>query len=101
VSSGQPSVANGHSAEENQVSSTSSLRVSSFEPHSTQAIGFRLLDRQVAVGALPDRQLVTPPQLARDTPVGRLLERLDREAVLRLGMEENALFAQRRERRLL
>ena len=39
VSSGQPRIANGQSADENQVSSTSSLRVSSVEPHSAQALG--------------------------------------------------------------
>ena len=37
--SGQPSVANGQSAEENQVSSTSVSRTSSPEPHSAQASG--------------------------------------------------------------
>src|SRR5947208_15669114 len=39
VSSGQPSVANGHNADENQVSSTSSSWPSSVDPHSTQASG--------------------------------------------------------------
>ena len=39
VSSGQPRIANGQSADENQVSSTSSLRVSSVEPHSAHASG--------------------------------------------------------------
>ena len=58
-------------------------------------------DREVAVGALPDRQAVAPPDLARDVPVGRLLERRDREAVLRLGMELDAARAQSLQRRLL
>ncbi len=39
MSSGQPRIANGHRAEENQVSSTSVLRVSSLEPHVAQASG--------------------------------------------------------------
>ena len=39
-----------------------------------------LLDGDVPVGALPQRQLVAPPDLARDVPVGRVLERRDREA---------------------
>ena len=63
--------------------------------------GCALFDRQVAVGALPDRQLVAPPELARDAPVGGVLERLDREAVLGLGVEADALLAQRLQRRLL
>ena len=39
MSSGQPSVANGQSADENHVSSTSVERVSSVEPHSAHASG--------------------------------------------------------------
>ncbi len=39
MSSGQPSVANGHSADENHVSSTSGSRTSSREPHSAHASG--------------------------------------------------------------
>ena len=39
MSAGQPSVANGQSAEENQVSSTSGSRVSSPEPHEGQCTG--------------------------------------------------------------
>ena len=39
VSSGQPRVANGQSADENHVSRTSSSRRSSIEPHSAQAPG--------------------------------------------------------------
>src|SRR6478752_10658274 len=55
----------------------------------------------MTVGAFPDRNLVSPPDLARDVPVGRLLERADREAVLRLGMETHAARAQSLERGLL
>ena len=39
MSSGQPSVANGQSADENHVSSTSVSWISSVEPHSAQASG--------------------------------------------------------------
>ena len=39
VSSGQPRMAKGQSADENHVSSTSSLRVSSDDPHSAQRSG--------------------------------------------------------------
>ena len=44
----------------------------------------------VAVGAGPDRDLVAPPELARDAPVGCVLERVDREAVLALGVVADA-----------
>ena len=36
------------------------------------------------------RELVTPPELPRDVPVRRVLERVDREAVLRLGVVAHA-----------
>ena len=49
----------------------------------------------LAVGRVPDRELVPPPQLARQAPVGRLLQRLDREAVLRLGVVPHAALLQR------
>src|SRR4029079_11393945 len=55
--------------------------------------------RQMAVGTAPDRDLVPPPELARDAPVRRLLEGLDREAVLALRVEANAALAQRLEGR--
>ena len=60
------------------------LRVSSVEPHSAHASRLGLRDGLVPVRALPDRDLVPPPDLARDVPVGRVLERVDREPVLRL-----------------
>ena len=52
------------------------------------------------VRARPDRDLVAPPELARDAPVRRLLERLDREPVLALRVVADAPLAQRRDRRL-
>src|SRR5439155_4430509 len=64
-------------------------------------LGDRLLDGGMTVRALPHRQLVTPPDLSRDVPVGCVLERLDGEAVLRLRVVANAAAAQRLERRLL
>ena len=62
--------------------------VSSPEPHSAHASGSVSAHVHVAVRALPHGQLVAPPDLPGDVPVGRLLERRDREAVLRLRMED-------------
>ena len=81
VSSGQPSVANGQSADENHVSSTSGSRASSREPHSAHASGSRLRARHVPVRAVPDRQLVAPPELARDVPRADRLQPVERDAV--------------------
>ncbi len=83
------------------MSSTSSSRRSSSAPHSAHASGSVSSTVSVAVRAVPDRELVAPPELARDAPVGRVLERVDREPVLRLGVEAHAPLAQRGERRLL
>src|SRR5262249_60473534 len=49
----------------------------------------------VAVRAGPDGDLVPPPEWARHTPVGCLLERLDRKAVLALGVEADPPRTQR------
>ena len=99
--SGQPSVAKGHSADENHVSSTSGSRV---ERDARAGALLRLLLRRgadhLAVRGRPDRQLVAPPELARQAPVGGLLQRGDREPVLRLGVEAHAPLAQRLDRRL-
>ena len=68
------------------------------------ALGARVRRRpgagDVAVRAVPERLLVPPPELARDVPVRDLLERADRELVLRLGVVADAPLLQRRERRL-
>ena len=56
-------------------------------------------DGDVAVGAVPDGQLVPPPELPRDVPVGRVGERVDREAVLRLGVVAHAARLQSLDRR--
>src|SRR5262249_26440249 len=53
----------------------------------------------MAVGTRPDRDLVAPPELPRDAPGGRLLERLDRETVLALGMKDDLPRAERLDRR--
>ena len=53
----------------------------------------------MTVGARPDRDLVSPPELARHAPVRRLLERLDRESVLALGVVADAPHLQRLDRR--
>ena len=63
--------------------------------------GLRLLDGEVPVGALPDRELVAPPDLSRDVPVGRAFERVDRVAMLRGRVVAHATLPQRGERRLL
>ena len=52
----------------------------------------------MAVVARPDRDLVPPPELAGDAPVGRLLERLDREPVLALRVEPDTSLTQRLDR---
>ena len=71
--SGQPSVANGHSADENQVSRTSSsCGGRGARPYSARA-GSSTGDRHVAVGAVPDRDAVPPPELAADAPVADVL----------------------------
>ena len=62
-------------------------------------LGRRPRARPVPVRARPDRDLVAPPELARDAPVGRLLERLDREPVLALRVVADAPLAQRLDRR--
>ena len=64
VSSGQPRVANGHSADENQVSSTSGSRSSSLPPQVGQRVGRRLLHDRVAAAQYQTGQLVAPPELA-------------------------------------
>ena len=74
VSSGQPSVENGQSAEENQVSSTSSSRVSVTSRAvlgaraAASAACFALLDEDIAVFGIPGRNVMAPPELARDAP---------------------------------
>ena len=79
------------SHDENQVSRTSGSRSSVPLPHVAQAAGSalaRLRDGHVAVRAVPGRDLVAPPELARDAPVAdvphplvvRLLPELGREA---------------------
>ena len=75
VSSGQPSVEWHHSAELNQVSSTSSSRVNdcgsrpSFARACSRARRFVARDVDVARVVVPRRDLVAPPELARDAPV--------------------------------
>ena len=62
------------------------------------SIRLGLGDGDMAVGAVPDRQLVPPPELARDVPVGRVLERVDGEAVLRPGVVADPMRAKRLDR---
>src|SRR4051794_29603502 len=71
VSSGQPSVANGHSADENQVSSTSGSRSSSLPPQDGQLVG-----SCSSTMVSPHEQYQTgswwPHQSWRDTHHGRI-----------------------------
>src|SRR5207249_5697650 len=53
------------------------------------------------VRAVPHRNLVAPPELPRDAPVGRILERVDRETVLALRVVAHLAGAERLERTLL
>ena len=70
---GQPSVENGTRAEEYQVSSTSGSRVSGPGVAGLRGafarLGLAARDEQLAVRAVPGRDLVAPPELARDAPV--------------------------------
>ena len=62
------------------------------------AVGRRPGDRDVTVGAAPDRQLMTPPELPREAPVGRVLERVGREAMLARRVEARPPLLQRVDR---
>ena len=64
-------------------------------------LGLGLGDDLVAVRAVPDRKLVTPPELARDVPVRCVLERVGREAVLRLRVVDDLALLEGGERGLL
>ena len=70
-SSGQPRVENGHSADENQVSSTSS---SCRQPSPVGGCVVRADADGLAVRPVPDRDPVPPPQLARDAPVVHVVD---------------------------
>ncbi len=125
-SSGQPSVENGHSAEENQVSSTSSSRVSRFRPACSfpasasasslrrvrscativrcragglQRLFLGLGDEDVAVRAVPGRDLVAPPELARNAPGLDVLHPLEIGLLPVLRNEAWSALAHRRDRR--
>ena len=89
VSSGQPSVENGHRPELNQVSSTSLSCVSFAPPHLGHFVrrtcgarmAFDNFDARIergnhffAVGAMPDGNAMAPPELARDAPVANIFE---------------------------
>jgi hypothetical protein len=72
VSSGQPRVLKGHSAELNQVSSTSSSWRSgkSAPGRACRAPpARRAADVDIALGVVPGRDAVAPPELAADAPV--------------------------------
>src|SRR5215217_3600659 len=67
VLSGQPSVENGHSPDENQVSRTSGSCSIFLLPQDAQASG------SATAFAVPDRNPVTPPQLATNAPIADVL----------------------------
>ena len=71
----------------------------SVRPHSAHASGVGLGDGDMAVWAVPDGQLVPPPELPRDVPVGRVLERVDGEAVLRRRVVADTLRLKSLDRR--
>ena len=81
VSSGQPSVANGHSWLENQVSSTSGSRS---QPSPS---GGSTPDVDLVLAAVVDGDLVPPPELAGDAPRPDVLQPLDVAAALALGVD--------------
>ena len=92
MSSGQPRVENGHSAEENQVSRTSG----SCRQPSRRRLLVGADAAHLAVRAVPDRDPVAPPQLARDAPVVHVVDpvevprrhrrRVDRDAPVADGV---------------
>src|SRR6266496_601613 len=55
-------------------------------------------DRDVAVGAVPDRDAVSPPDLARDTPVADVLHPVEVDARKALGREADVAILDRRDR---
>ncbi len=99
VSSGQPSVEWHHSADENQVSSTSSSWTNdagsrpSFAAACARAVGRGARDVDVAVLVVPRGDAVAPPQLARDAPVLDVVDpvQVRRQPLLRHELHAAAL----------
>ena len=56
-------------------------------------------DRDMAVGAVPDRDAMPPPDLARDAPVADVLHPVEVDARKALGREADAAVLDRRDRR--
>src|SRR5262249_60820011 len=54
-----------------------------------------LCDRDVAVGAVPDRDPLTPPDLARDAPVADVLHPVEVDAREPFGREADATLLDR------
>ena len=84
MSSGQPRSACGARPDENQVSSTSSSW-RTLAPHSRQLRWVFDGDGCVAVLAVPDRDLVAPPELAADAPVADVVEPVEVHLLEALG----------------
>ena len=78
VASAQPSVENGHNPDENQVSRdvTGPARFRRFPHFRSKAAGSSRVapPRLVARAAIPDRDPMPPPELARDAPVPDVLQ---------------------------
>ena len=101
MSSGQPRVENGHRPEENQVSSTSGSCVSSVgagqgasPPRASWAT------THAPVGGVPGRDLVAPPELARDAPGLDVLQPVLPGLHPALGHQPQAALAHRLQRLL-
>src|SRR5262249_12041545 len=61
-------------------------------------LGLGVDDGDVAVGAVPDRDAVPPPDLARDAPVADVLHPVEVDAREALGCEADALLLHRGDR---
>ena len=61
--------------------------------HAAAGPGLHVGDRHVAVGAVPGRDAVAPPQLAADVPVVDVLEPVEEDLLEALGHDPGALLA--------
>ena len=101
MSSGQPSVEKGQSPEENQVSSTSGSCCRSRAAAVRAAVWRRRgHDLLAAVRAVPHRDAVAPPELARDAPVADVLHPVEVDLVEALRDDPDAPVAHRVDGRL-
>ena len=100
VSSGQPSVENGHSAgaepRVEHVGILREIRAAALRALRRRACGARVavddfdarIDRGnhfLAIGAMPDGNAMAPPELARDAPVANIFDPLQQDGALIFG----------------